>query len=555
MAKPTRCAIYTRKSTEEGLEQAFNSLDAQREACAAYILSQRHEGWTLVPELYDDGGYSGGNMDRPGLKQLLTDIRAGKVDVIVVYKVDRLTRSLADFAKMVEVLDGAGASFVSVTQAFNTTTSMGRLTLNVLLSFAQFEREVTGERIRDKIAASKAKGMWMGGLVPLGYDVQDRKLMVNEAEAETVRHIFARYLVLGSVLALHGDLDQSAIRSKARVTRTGRRYGDQSFSRGALYLMLQNRTYRGEVCHSGKTFAGEHDSIVDAELFDSVQAQLERNRVARQSGVNTSDPSLLAGLLWDGEGRRMTPSHASKSTKRYRYYVSQPGGSAPAWRVPAGDLEQLVLARIGALLRNGNALHGIACDEDAVLVDALLLSAKRLARQLEDALPHDRRTILLTLVQRIIIRADVIELALSCDALLALTGGAAKSGRDPFPITVPARLVRGAREVRIAVPPEHGGNFGRRDTALIKLVTKAHQARGALNAAGDVPFDQLARQQGYTRDYFAVLVRLSFLAPDITAAILDGRQPIALSRQRLARTPNLPFDWQVQRQLLGVAQP
>ena len=249
-----RCAIYTRKSSEEGLEQDFNSLDAQREACEAYIRSQKSEGWVCLPQMYDDGGISGGTMERPALKQLLADIEQGNINTVVVYKVDRLTRSLADFAKIVEVFDARGVSFVSVTQQFNTTTSMGRLTLNMLLSFAQFEREVTGEPIRDKIAASKRRGMWMGGLPPLGYDVKERKLVVNEPEAKTVRHIYARYAELGSVLALKTDLDENGIRSKKRVDRFGRSFGGKSIARGALYLMLQNRIYRGEIVHKDKRF-------------------------------------------------------------------------------------------------------------------------------------------------------------------------------------------------------------------------------------------------------------------------------------------------------------
>ncbi|MHB2210729.1 recombinase family protein [Methylobacterium sp. CM6257] len=318
-----RCAVYTRKSSEEGLEQSFNSLDAQREACAAYITSQRHKGWQLMPVLYDDGGYSGGTMERPALKRLLADVEAGRIDVVVVYKVDRLTRALSDFAKIVEVLDRRGASFVSVTQAFDTTSSMGRLTLNVLLSFAQFEREVTGERIRDKIAASKRKGMWMGGLPPLGYDVAERKLVVNEAEAETVRLIFRRYCCLRSVRLLAAELAQAGIHSKARRAADGGTFGGQPLGRGALYAMLANRLYRGEVVHKGETFPGEHAAIVDAELFAEAQAILAQNRVERDEGVRAEAPSLLAGLIYDAAGERLTPTHTNKRGVRYRYYVSR----------------------------------------------------------------------------------------------------------------------------------------------------------------------------------------------------------------------------------------
>src|SRR5256886_997891 len=279
-----RCAIYTRKSSEEGLEQAFNSLDAQREACAAFILSQKHEGWTVLPALYDDGGFSGGTMERPALKRLIADIEAGQIDVVVVYKVDRLTRALSDFAKLVEVFDRRGVSFVSITQQFNTTTSMGRLTLNVLLSFAQFEREVTGERIRDKIAASKKKGMWMGGMPPLGYDVKDRKLVVNKDEARTVVDIYRRYRVLKSVRDLRDELAGAGIRSKRRVRPDGTTYSGQKIARGALYLMLQNRIYRGEITHNGKSYPGEHPAIIDQPLWDEVQAVIAHNHVERVSG-------------------------------------------------------------------------------------------------------------------------------------------------------------------------------------------------------------------------------------------------------------------------------
>src|SRR6202166_2152376 len=267
-----RCAVYTRKSSEEGLEQEFNSLHAQREACEAFIRSQRHEGWSCLPQAYDDGGRSGGNLERPALQQLLAEIREGKVDVVVVYKIDRLTRSLADFAKIVEIFDAKGVSFVSVTQQFNTTTSMGRLTLNVLLSFAQFEREVTGERIRDKIAASKKKGMWMGGMPPLGYRCRDHKLIVVPREAETVHRIFRRYAALGSVRLLQQELDAAGIRSKSWVSTTGRRWGGKPIARGALYMMLQNRLYRGEITHKGKSYPGQHPAIIEQPLWNEVQA-------------------------------------------------------------------------------------------------------------------------------------------------------------------------------------------------------------------------------------------------------------------------------------------
>src|SRR3984893_5521115 len=312
-----RCAIYTRKSSEEGLEQEFNSLQAQREACEAFIDSQRHEGWVCLRAAYDDGGFSGATMDRPALQQLLEDITAGRVDTVVVYKIDRLTRSLADFAKIVEILDAKRASFVSVTQQFNTTTSMGRLTLNVLLSFAQFEREVTGERIRDKIAASKKKGMWMGGVPPLCYEARDRKLVTADSEAETVRYIFRRYAELGSTRLLKEELDAQGLTSKCLTSASGRLWGGKPFARGAVYLMLQNRIYRGEIVHKERSYPGEHTPIIDQELWDMVQARLAGNTAQRIAGGRAVQPSLLAGMLFDGHGNRMTPSHAVNKGTHY----------------------------------------------------------------------------------------------------------------------------------------------------------------------------------------------------------------------------------------------
>src|SRR4051794_19872954 len=347
-----RCAIYTRKSTEHGLEQEFNSLDAQREAAEAYIKSQAHEGWRLCPERYDDGGLSGGSLERPALQALLAAVAHGRVDVIIVYKVDRLTRSLADFAKLVELFDKHGVSFVSVTQQFNTTNSMGRLTLNVLLSFAQFEREVTGERIRDKIAASKRKGMWMGGVVPLGYRVQERKLVVDEAEAATVRLIFDRYLAPGSLPALQRELREAGVTTRPRARSSGVTVGGVPFTNGPLVYVLRNRVYLGEINHKGESHPGEHEAIIAPELFELVQARLAANLNGRRSRRSLSD-ALLLGRLFDDRGNRMTPSFAKKNGVRYRYYVScvvAQGRKAEAGsvaRVPAPEIEEQVLSALG----------------------------------------------------------------------------------------------------------------------------------------------------------------------------------------------------------------
>lgn len=370
--KALRCAVYTRVSTDAGLEQDFNSLDAQREACEAYIKSQTHEGWRLIKTQFDDGGFSGGNMDRPALQSLLSKIRERQLDVIVVYKVDRLTRSLADFAKLVELFDANGVSFVSVTQSFNTTSSMGRLTLNVLLSFAQFEREVTGERIRDKIAASKKKGMWMGGVVPLGYKVVDRRLFVVHEEAETVRLVFQRYCELRSLPALQRDLRAQGIITRQRTLATGRTIGGIPFMVGALVSLLRNRTYRGEINHRGKSYPGEHDAIVEGDVFDEVQAILDANRRGQRDYWRNSD-ALLIGKIFDDRDNRMTPSYAIKKGVRYRYYVSaavvqgNKEGAGSVTRVAAQDIEDRVLAA----LREIGILEEAAADPRDTIQDTV----------------------------------------------------------------------------------------------------------------------------------------------------------------------------------------
>jgi site-specific DNA recombinase len=348
--KPVRCAIYTRVSTEHGLDQQFNSLDAQYEAASAYIKSQAHAGWTLIRSRYDDGGYSGGSTDRPDLQKLLDDIRARKIDVIVVYKVDRLTRSLADFAKLVELFDAHGVSFVSVTQQFNTTTSMGRLTLNVLLSFAQFEREVTSERIRDKIAASKRKGLWVGGNLPLGYEMKDGKIAIVEEEAELVRSIFRRYLELGSVNELLRDLRERNIRTKTRQLSTGTTRGGIPFGRGTLYYVLSNHFYIGKVRYKNEILPGEQPAIMDPVLFEAVR-QKSLAQWSHRTVVRNKSEHLLAGLLFDDASHRMIPTHATKAGVRYRYYASMPvlhgeaktASAGSISRVPAADVEDTVV--------------------------------------------------------------------------------------------------------------------------------------------------------------------------------------------------------------------
>lgn len=549
----SRCAIYTRKSTEDGLEQEFNSLDAQREACAAYIVSQKHEGWTPVSDHYDDGGFSGGSMDRPGLKQLLADVQAGKVNVIVVYKVDRLTRSLADFAKIVDVLDAADASFVSVTQSFNTTTSMGRLTLNVLLSFAQFEREVTGERIRDKVAASKAKGMWMGGPVPLGYDIRDRKLVINEIEAESVRRIFRRYLEVGSLHDLVAILEADGITTKHRQMSSGREFGGTPFRRGGLAHLLNNPVYVGEVRHRQAVFPGEHDAIIDRKLWDAVQARLRDNIVGTRPSQRAQHCSLLAGRIFDGEGRRMSPSHANKGTQRYRYYVTLrdgiTSGGAPTWRVPAHDLEHIVVETVARWLESSDHQMADARDEQS----SAAIVAKRdrghiRAGTLRSGTSLNRHAMFTSLVERIDVRESEIAITMS---EVAQSAEAADAHRPPVVLTAPATRIRRGNEVRLVIGEQDG--IANRDERLVALMAESHAARDFLFASPIQQYAVAAVQFGRSRKHFARLVQLAYLAPDIVVAILNGRQPVKLSRYQMLTADRIPLRWDEQRAMFGFA--
>jgi site-specific DNA recombinase len=564
-----RCAIYTRKSTEEGLEQAFNSLDAQREACAAFIASQRNEGWQLISTAYDDGGYSGGNMGRPALKQLLDHVAAGQVDTIVVYKVDRLSRSLSDFAKIVEALDARSVSFVSVTQQFNTTTSMGRLTLNILLSFAQFEREVTGERIRDKIAASKRKGMWMGGTIPLGYDVTQRKLVVNVVEANLVNDIYRCYLELGSVSKLKTSLDEQGIKSKRRISPTGNESGGVSFLRGALYLILQNRTYLGEVLHRSQSYPGEHQAIVPRDLWERVQAQLRSDNGGRRNDVRTNCSNLLLGLLQDVDGNRFRPSHTVKSGRRYRYYFltkTDPNSDRQSntLRLPAYDIERLVYDRLQSFLQSTNELmRGLTLPEDNPgITQQLITGAKKLAKELSTAAPAKVRDFVRKVVRRVVVQADNMEMQTSRSELRAsiaeipadgvLRASCHQESRmdDLICLTVEARLRRCGKEMRLVVSPD----YSRPEvlTPILKAVARAHKWREGV-LAGDSPNRNLsAKRLNVKAEYFRRILGCAFLAPDILEAILEGSHPSNLTVKKLHY---LPLDWAEQRVQLGFSLP
>ncbi|WP_207792060.1 recombinase family protein [Siccirubricoccus phaeus] len=427
--KKLRCAVYTRKSTDEGLEKEFNSLDAQRDACEAFIASQRAEGWVLVPDRYDDGGVSGATLERPALQRLLRDIEAGRVDVVVVYKIDRLSRSLMHFAKLVEVFDANNVTFVSVTQSFNTTTSMGRLTLNILLSFAQFEREVIRERVQDKIAASKARGMWMGGSVPLGYEVRDRKLVVNEAEAARARRVFELFAETGS-----GVEAVRRLRTEGVLTKTGR-----PFDKGALYRLLNNATYLGEVTHKGKVYPGEHQAIVPQELWDRVHAILQESPRVRANQNRRQTLALLRGLIFGPDGRAMSPTHTRRRGRLYRYYVSQAvlkgeSSDCPVRRLPAAEIEAAVVDQVRALLRQPEVVVGTwraARAEAPDLTEAeTLATLERLDPLWDELFPAEQARIVRLLVERVEVSPTGADIRLRLEGLASLVRDLGGIGAD-----------------------------------------------------------------------------------------------------------------------------
>jgi site-specific DNA recombinase len=553
MTAQRRCAIYTRKSTDEGLEQDFNSLHAQREACEAFIRSQRHEGWVCLDQAYDDGGISGATMQRPALQRLLSEVQAGRIDVVVVYKVDRLTRSLADFAKIVEIFDARGASFVSVTQQFNTTSSMGRLTLNVLLSFAQFEREVTGERIRDKIAASKKKGMWMGGLVPLGYDLKDRGLVINPAEARTVQTLFQLYQEIGTVRQLKEAADRLGLMTKLRgQDQTGR-----MFSRGHLYSLLANPLYTGEVIHKGVRYPGRQEAIIDRKTFEAVQRQLAGNTAARKSRTNTKAPSLLAGLIYDQTGDRLCPTHANKKGRRYRYYISSRlmhsgGAAADGWRLPANELDATISNAVCQLLNDPKRiLEALQLDDASPEgLRAVIGRAAAVAAELKDRPFEHRRQLLSALIVRIVLHAESIQLQMNVSALASLIVGSAEHSNKQFCLILPVQLRRHGVEAKLVMATEPGQ--GRRpDAKLVALLAEAHRWVDDLTQGAASSVRGIAAR--YDRDPGEVsrTLPLAFLAPDIIEAILEGRQPVELTPRHLKRIGFLPIRWQDQRRRLG----
>jgi site-specific DNA recombinase len=523
LRKPVRCAIYTRVSTDQGLEQDFNSLDAQYDASQAYIRSQAHAGWTLLRGKYDDGGFSGGNTDRPALQRLLQDVRAGKVDVIVVYKVDRLTRSLADFAKLVELFDRHNVSFVSVTQQFNTTTSMGRLTLNVLLSFAQFEREVTSERIRDKIAASKRKGLWVGGMAPLGYDTKDRKISVNEAEADRVRIIFRSYLRLGSLNLLMAELRRRGIVTKVRTLKTGKTVGGIPFTRGPLAHLLRNRFYVGEVSFKGEVLIGEQPAIVDRGLFDAVQAKLNE-QVRNHTTARMKSDALLVGRIFDDRGNRMSPSHARKGDVKYRYYLSSAllqGAAERAGsvrRVPAVEIETQVIKSVREHLKLPGSI------DDRSLIDRHVarveVQSARLVIQLVPPQKADRS------------RAKV-------DATLNVPWHKTPLMRRKEILPSLGLSLQSARPIRSETRATLVASIARGRRWLHELLT---------GAKADA--ESIAKRERYSVRQVNMTISLAFLAPDLVTAAIEGRLPRGIGVTRLR---DAPAEWSRQHTMLGLA--
>jgi site-specific DNA recombinase len=530
--KAVRCAIYTRVSTDHGLDQEFNSLDAQYDAASAYIKSQAHAGWTLIRSRYDDGGYSGGSTDRPDLQRLLDDIRALKLDVIVVYKVDRLTRSLADFAKLVDLFGAHGVSFVSVTQQFNTTTSMGRLTLNVLLSFAQFEREVTSERIRDKIAASKRKGLWVGGPLPLGYHMKDGKIAVIEDEAERVRQIYRRYLELGGVNALVRDLRERGFRSKSRLLATGATRGAVPFGRGSLFYLLRNRFYIGEVKYKDEILPGEQPAIMDRALFEAVQQKLTEQWTAQSTARNASD-HLLTGLLFDDAGHRMVPTHATKSGVRYRYYVSLPhlhGESKTASvgsvsRIPAAEIEDIIVKTLHEHLvaqKEKPSSSSTQIGDRKVLQDAITridVHEDHLAVRLKPA--NDEET------------SDPTH-----DHLLSIPWQKPPSKRARqilLPHGIPRNEVRPTRIERRA--------------RLVSAIARGRRWLGEVVSGSITDVQQIATRQKCSVRQVNMTISLAFLAPDLVRAAVEGRLPRGIGVERLR---DAPAEWSRQFEALGL---
>jgi site-specific DNA recombinase len=556
-----RCAIYTRKSSEEGLEQEFNSLHAQREACEAYIRSQAHEGWRCLPERFDDGGHSGGTIERPALQRLIADVQDRKLDVIVLYKIDRLTRSLADFARLAELFDRHAVSFVSVTQQFNTTTSMGRLMLNVLLSFAQFEREITGERIRDKIAASKKKGIWMGGVVPLGYDARDRQLVVNPDDAETVRSIFNLYLERGTVPALADELVKRGIHTRSRTLPDGRQTGNRLLSRGHLYQLLSNPIYIGRLSHKGSSYPGLHQPIIDQRTWETVQTRLDKNaQGSRTRGPRRANATnMLSGLLVDEAGNRFIVSHTNKAGRRYRYYISRPSGDLSPTsdltprRVPAAEIEQAAQRGLHSFLSDSDKLAESLRLNDARDAKAARQSSRRLQRDLEVDFSTVWNERFRTAISRVVLSKRNLTIVFDRAALssvLGLGSSSEKPDRDgAFKIELPITLRNRGAQLKLVLGHDMSNACSaRQDPSLVRALVRAHTWFAQL-ANGEVEsVAAIAKQHSVTGSYVSRVLRMAFLSPKLVEQILTGTHPVEMTVDRLTLQEDLPLSWRRQHE-------
>jgi len=559
--KSVRCAIYTRKSSEEGLEQDFNSLDAQYLACSAYVASQASEGWTLLSQRYDDGGISGGTLERPALQRLLGDIAAGRIDIVVVYKVDRLTRSLLDFSKLVEALDKAGTSFVSITQSFNTTTSMGRLTLNMLLSFAQFEREVTAERIRDKVAASKARGMWMGGRPPLGYQPDGRTLGIVENDAELVRHIFQRYLELGTVRSLCDELRRNGMIKPVRLSQSGKAHGGSAFGRGELYALLCNPIYIGRIRHKDAVHQGLHPAIIEMPLWEAVQLRLGENRTGKQHTRSAVHRSLLTGKLFDDRGQPLVASHASKGVQRYRYYVSRDlqrnddNASDDGLRIPALEIEKLVCARLATLFDNPMALM-----EQLSLpapkpnfIPTVVAGCRAMARDLRSPDHTVIADLIDVTLDKIDITRDSVTIVLNQHNIAArLRIDPPSTEASASIIAIPVTLKRSGFALRIVLPSGESVS-PQIDDKLLKTIATAKQWWQQLVANPHLRIADLAAIHQVTESWVTRVLRLAFLDPAVVLQLMAGTAPAALDFDALRGPEALPALWSEQRDLHQVS--
>ena len=540
-----RCATYTRKSSEEGLEQDFNSLDAQREACEAYIRSQVGEGWKPLGARYEDGGFSGGNINRPGLQKLLKDIEAGKIDIIVVYKVDRLTRSLTDFSKIVEVLDDREVSFVSVTQQFNTTTSMGRLTLNMLLSFAQFEREVTGERIRDKIAASKRKGLWMGGNVPIGYEADGRTLKIVPDEAETIRTLFRLYHELRSAWKVKQEADRLGLRTKLRTFKDGRTSGGGPFRHGHIHRILHNPLYIGQIQHKGVVHDGQHEAIVDLETWEATRIGRSTESERRRIRKTRPSPYALRGKLFDETGVALETTHSTKKGRRYRYYLSpattpegdqtETHGNRPAWRLSAREIESLIERGIAQLLSDPASLAQAAIESAIAESDVPRLMERSMKAS---AMPME-------LLERAELHPNYVALWLDPTRIV---DGVAGCIRHDLPMEIRRRGV----ETRLVLAGNGSApTDAATDPALVKTLVRARGWFSELSQGHARSLEEIGRREGVSDRFIGALMPFAFLAPEVVSRILSGTQPVELTSETLMKRVDLPFAWTEQEAILG----